>query len=160
MVAKLLGQENCLEVWVAYFESLQAEKVGASLHSASRSTGMKSQWEEVKLPTLEELRKASLSFKTPKKLRLGNVLAPDTVPVMGQARGDVLGTFVDQDIDNNDIIEKTNVKRAHQIIMADCNKLNSNFEMIYLEFDTSGRAKTKYRNSVSDMHGKIQMTIR
>jgi hypothetical protein len=94
MVAELLGQEISLEVCVAYFESLQAKNVGASLHSASQSTGTTSPWEEVELPTLEGLRKASLSFKTRKKLRLGDVLAPDTVPVTGRTQGDVLGTIV------------------------------------------------------------------
>jgi hypothetical protein len=46
MVAELLGQQNSLEVWVAYFESLQAES--AALRLASMSTGMSSPWEEIR----------------------------------------------------------------------------------------------------------------
>jgi hypothetical protein len=138
-VAELLGQENLLEVWVAYFDSLHAEVAGATLHSSSLSTGTSSPcWEEVELST-----KASNSFKTPKKLRLGDVLNLDTIPVTCHRGGEILTTMVTQDIDDEEVAERSKVEHALQIIMSDWNKLNTNFQMIYIEFDTAGCSKTK-----------------
>jgi hypothetical protein len=48
---------------------------------------MASPWEEVKIPILESLQAAINIFKTPKKLRLGTVLGPNTIPVTGRHRG-------------------------------------------------------------------------
>jgi hypothetical protein len=159
-VAELLSQDNSLEVWVAYFESLQAEKSEATSRLSSMTGGLASPWEEVELPTLDELRKASLNFKTPKKLRLGDVLNTDTIPVTGRPRGDALQDISDRDIDDDDLTERTKVERALQVIMSDWNKLNTNFQLIYLEFDTSGRSETKYRNTISDTLGELQEAIR
>jgi hypothetical protein len=118
-------------------------------------------WEEVELPTLEGLSKTSLSlsFKTLKKLRLKDVLALATVPMLGRTWGETLGTMDNWDIDDNDVTERTKIERALQIIMSDWNKLNPNFQMIYLEFNTLGRAKTKYQNTISDILGEIQTSI-
>jgi hypothetical protein len=65
----------------------------------------------------------------------------------------------DCDFDDDDITKRSKIERALQIIMSDWNKLNSNFQMIYLEFDTLGRSETKYHNTVSDMLGEIQTAI-
>ena len=43
-VGVLLGQENLLEVWAAYFEALEAEKVGVTARSTSLSTSALSPW--------------------------------------------------------------------------------------------------------------------
>jgi hypothetical protein len=69
-VSGLVGQEHPLEVWVAYLESLRAKRAGVA-HS-----GTLSPWEEIEIPTFKGFMKASASFKTPKKLKLGKVLSP------------------------------------------------------------------------------------
>jgi hypothetical protein len=43
--------------------------------------------------------------------------------------------------------------------MADWNKLETNFQLIYTEFKSIGRSETKYRNSISDMLGNIQAAM-
>jgi hypothetical protein len=159
-VAELLIQDNSLEVWVAYFESLHAEKSEATSRLSSTTTDLESPWEEVKLPTLDELRKASINFKTPKKLRLGNVLNTDTIPVTARPRGELFQDLADRDTDDEDQTERTKVERALQVIMSDWNKLNTNFQLIYLEFDTAGRGETKYRNTIADTLGELQEAIR
>jgi hypothetical protein len=75
---------------------------------------MSSPWEEVKLPTHEGLRKTSLSFKTLKKLRLGDVLALDTIPMTGYARGETLATMDNCDINDDDVPKRTKVEQALQ----------------------------------------------
>jgi hypothetical protein len=45
-IGDLLGQENSLEVWVAYFESLEAEKVWST---SPLATNALSPWEEMEL---------------------------------------------------------------------------------------------------------------
>jgi hypothetical protein len=84
-----------LEVWAAHFEALEAEKVGVTALSSSLGVNALSPWEEVELPTLEGLRKARDSFKTPKKLWLGSVLVSDSVSVSKLSRGNYLTTIVD-----------------------------------------------------------------
>jgi hypothetical protein len=96
-VSNLLKQEIHL---VAYLESLQAEKVGATAWSTPLSTTALSPWEEVVLPTLEGLRKARDSFKSPKKLGLGSVLVPDNIPFSNLSSGALL-TMVGHDIDDS-----------------------------------------------------------
>jgi hypothetical protein len=148
-IGDLLEQENLLEGWVAYFESLQAKRVGATAPSTSLSNTALSPWEEVKLPTLVGLQKARDSFKTPKKLRLGSVLVPETISVANCSHGTSLTTMVDQDINDKEDAKTIKIERALQIIMADWNKLEVNFQLIHTEFDTPGRSESKYRNLVS-----------
>jgi hypothetical protein len=92
---------------------------------------------------LEGLRKARDSFKTPKKLRLGSVLAPDTVSVSNRSRRTSLTTIVDQDINEDGETERLEIERALQIIMSDWNKLEANFQLIYTECDTTRRSEKK-----------------
>jgi hypothetical protein len=84
----------------------------------------------VELPTLDSLRKASASFKTPKKLKLGDVLAPDMIPATSRPQGPTLSHMDDRNIDDDDAVERVKVQRALQVIMADWNKLESNFQLI------------------------------
>jgi hypothetical protein len=126
----------------------------------SALAGTESPWEEVELPSLESHRDASINFKTPKKLPLGEVLAPSTVLVTGRVRGEALSEMEDRDFDDDDVTKRTKIERALQVVMADWNKLNTNFQMIYLAFDTTGRSETKYRNTISDTLGEIQKAIR
>jgi hypothetical protein len=87
----------------------------------------------MELPTLEGLQKARLSFKTPKKVRLGSVLAPDTISVSNRSRGPSLTTMVEHDINDNEAAERIKIERALQIIMSDWDKLEANFHLIYTE---------------------------
>jgi hypothetical protein len=104
--------------------------------------------------------KASPSFKMPKKLKLGSVLGSDLIPVTSQSRGTSLYHMEDRCIDDDKVRERTKVERALQTVMAKWNQLEANFHLIYIEFESTGRSKTMYRNSISKMLGDIQAAIR
>jgi hypothetical protein len=133
-VAGVMGQEHLLEVWVGYFNSLRAARARVS------SSGTSSPWEEVETPTLEVFMKASTSFKMPKKLKLGNALGPDMIPVMSQSRGTSLSHIEDQGIDDDKVWERTKIERALQIVMVDWNELKTNFQLIYTKSELTGRS--------------------
>ena len=44
--------------------------------------------------------------------------------------------------------------------MAEWNQLNANFQMIYLEFDSSGLGEMKYRNVIAETLEELQTAIR
>jgi hypothetical protein len=80
-VAELMDKECPLEVWTAYFDALKAGRAASLLGSPGSTDGLASPWEEA--PSLDSLRKTSDTFRTPKRLRLGNMLSLETVPVVG-----------------------------------------------------------------------------
>jgi hypothetical protein len=79
----------------------------------------------------------------------------DTIPVTHHPGGQAFTTMADWDIDDDEVVKRSKVERALQIIMLDWNKLNTNFQMIHIEFNTAGPSKTKYCNMLSDTLGEI-----
>lgn len=88
-------------------ESLQAKEAGALTCLSTSLSSMGSPWESVGIPTLDSLQAASNSFKTPKKVRLGAVLGPATIPVNSRLRGLSFSSVAPLDIDNDDSVEKS-----------------------------------------------------
>jgi hypothetical protein len=156
----MMGRDLSLEVWTAHFDSLKAEAAGALKRSSLSSYGTTSPWEEVEIPSLDSLQAASDSFKTPKKLRLGPVLAPDTLPVMNAPRGSYYSQVAPLDIDDEDDVERSKIQRALQTIMSEWNQLNASFELIHLEFEKAGLTETRYRNTIAETLGDLQEAIR
>jgi hypothetical protein len=116
---------------VAYFDALKSTKLN---HKAA-SPGTNESWENVGIPTLESLSRASETFKTPKKLKLGPILSLANVP------------FTNSRIKPMPFIETLpkgasmeladrHIQHGIQIVMADWNKLEANFELIQLELDS------------------------
>jgi hypothetical protein len=159
-LVEMLSKELSLEVWTAHFESLKAERADAVKRSSTSSFGSGSPWEEVEIPTLESLQEASESFKTPKKLRLGSVLRPDTIPVTSRPRGGTFSSVSPLDIDDEDAVERSKIQRALQTILSEWNQLDTTFQMIYMEFEKSGLTETRFRNSIAETLGEIQGAIR
>jgi hypothetical protein len=62
-MSELLSKEHVFKAWVAYFEKSPDS------------------WEDVEPPTLASLSRPCEIFKTPKKLKVGPLLAPEHVPV-------------------------------------------------------------------------------
>jgi hypothetical protein len=145
---------------MAHFDLLKAEKVGKLKCSSPSSFGSTSPWEEVESATLESLKAARESLKTPKKLRLGSVLSLDTLPVTSRPRGAVFSKLEPQDIDDNDSVEMSRIQRALLVVMSEWNQLNSTFQLIYMEFNKSGITDMRYRNSIAETLGEIQGAIR
>jgi hypothetical protein len=138
---------------MAHFDLLKAEKVGKLKCSSPSSFGSTSPWEEVESATLESLKAARESLKTPKKLRLGCVLSLDTLPVTSRPRGAVFSKLEPQDIDDNDSVEMSRIQRALLVVMSEWNQLNSTFQLIYMEFNKSGITDMRYRNSIAETLG-------
>jgi hypothetical protein len=159
-LAEMLSTNLSLEIWTAHFDSLKAEKAGKLKRSSPSSYGSTSPWEEVEIATLENLKAASESLYTPKKLRLGSVLSLETLPVTSRPRETVFSKVEPQDIDDEDSVETSKIQRALQVVMSEWNQLNSTFQLIYMEFDKNGLNDTKYRNTIAATLGDIQGALR
>jgi hypothetical protein len=73
---EFLSKEHPYKLWAAYFDALKSTKLG---HKSSLP-GTNGSWENVDIPTLESISRASETFKTPKKLKLEPMLSPVNVP--------------------------------------------------------------------------------
>jgi hypothetical protein len=79
-VADMLLKEHSLEVWTAHFKSLKDADVSNKRGFSVSPEDLGSPWEEVEVTSLDSFQAASRGFKTPKKLKLGAVLAPEALP--------------------------------------------------------------------------------
>lgn len=144
-----------LESWTARFDSpKKAEKAGALKCLSISLDGIRSSWEEVKIPTLESLQKASISFKTPRKLRVRAVLGPDTIPVTSRPHSSTFSKVTPLDIDNGEDVNRAKIQRALQTVMLEWNQLNSTFQLICMEFDKSGLGETRNCNIILETLGE------
>jgi hypothetical protein len=150
-VSELLYKECPLEVWTAYFDALNAGRAASLLGSPGTMDGLTSPWEEV--PSLDSLRKASDTFWTPKRLKLGNMLSPDTVPVVRVTRGSPLANVFLDDLADNQAVE---VERMLRKVFGDWNKIHAKFHSIHLKLDSKARADMKYLSVVNGVVGNIQ----
>jgi hypothetical protein len=157
-IVDLMAKEHALEVWGAYFESLK-EQDATSKSGSSPSGDSERHWEEVEVATLEILQAANSSSKTSKKLKLGAVLSPETLPV-ARPKSSVLSEITPLTGTDAGDEEKQKIQQALQIVMSEWNKLNSMFQMIHMEFDTTGLGETKYRNIIAETLGELQEAIR
>jgi hypothetical protein len=160
ILVEMMGKDLPLEVWTAHFDSLKAEAAEALKRSSQSSYGSTSTWEEVEIPSLETLQAASESFKTPKKLRLGPVLAPGSVRASVVPRGPYYSKVAPLDIDDEVEVEQGKIQRALQTIMSEWNQLNTSFELIHMEFEKAGLIETKYHNTVAETLGEMQDAVR
>jgi hypothetical protein len=135
---ELLSKEHAFEVWVAYFENLKATKLGGT----NNEFGSPDSWEDVEPPSLASLSRARETFKTPKKLKLGPLLAPELVPVwiLTTPRP----TLTKVEAVGEEIGEELQLVMEFGIwaILADWNKLEANFEFIRLESEAGSRGET------------------
>ena len=92
--AQLMNSSKPVDVWITYFLSLIAPKQGGGIVSGvpmSGSSSAGSEWEEVGLqgagspPSLEDFERARDNLRTPKRLKVGPLLASlvDTNPAGG-----------------------------------------------------------------------------
>jgi hypothetical protein len=159
-LVEMMGKDLPLEVWAAHFDALKAERTGANKRSSASSFGSASPWEDVEIPSLASLQTASDSFKTPKKLRLGRILEPESVPITNRPRGPQFSEITSLDIDDGEEVERGKTQRALQTIMSEWNRLNTTFELIHMGLDKTGISETRYRNTVSETLGELQEAIR
>jgi hypothetical protein len=153
-VSKLTAKEHALEVWTVYFDALKAGRATARLASPGSTDGLSSPWEEV--PSLDSLRKASDTFWTPKRLKLGNMLSPENVPVLSNARGSLLTNVFPLSVDEDEEGQSQKVELALQKIFADWNYIEAKFQLVHLEFDTTACSKMKYQHTGNDVIQEIQ----
>jgi hypothetical protein len=159
LLIEMLSKDHSLKVWTAQFDLLKAEKAGGLKRSSTTSFGSGSPWEEVEIPNLESLQEASESFKTPKKLRLGHVLRPDSIPVTSRPQCGTFSSMSPLDINDEDLIKRSKIQRALQTIMSEWNQWDSILQLIYMEFDRSGSTELRFQNSIAKTLGEIQGAI-
>jgi hypothetical protein len=159
-VAEMMSKEYALEIWMAHFESLKDKDASGKRPASSSPDELGSPWEEVEVTSLENLQAANRTMKTPKKLKLGAVLAPEALPVPHRPREAYFSTVNPLDIDDPDEEETSKILKGMQIILSEWNQLTTNFQMIYAEFDAAGLGETKYRNIIAETLGELQEAIR
>jgi hypothetical protein len=156
-VAELVAKDHSLEVWTAYFDAIKAGHAASHLGSPGSTDGLSSPWEEV--TSLDSLRKASDTFRTPKRLKLGSILSPENVPVLSIARGSPLANVFPLMPDKTAENQSMKVEQALRKIFGVRNKIETNFQTVHLELDSTARSETKYRNTVNSVIGDIQEAI-
>ncbi len=117
---------------------------------------MSSTWEEV--PSLDSVRKASVTFQTPKRLKMGSILSPENVPVM--TRGSPLADVFPLGPDDLGETQSVKVEQALRKIFGDWNKIELNFQTVHQEIDSAAKSETKFRNSVTDVISNMQDATR
>jgi hypothetical protein len=153
-----LSQEHPLEVWTAYFDALKAGCAAARISSPGSDNDLSTPWEEV--PSLDSVRKASVTFQTPKRLRMGSMLSPENVPIITSTRGSPLVDVFPLGPDNFEKTQSVKVKQALRKLFGDWNKIESNFQTVHQEIDSAAKSETKFRNSVSDVISNMQDATR
>jgi hypothetical protein len=73
---------------------------------------LSSPWEEVEVTLLDHLQAANVSFKTPKKLKLGAVLVPEVLSVPRRPKSTSLTTVNPLDINDGEAEENTKIQQA------------------------------------------------
>jgi hypothetical protein len=150
----LLSKEHALQVWNAYFDALKARRAASHLASQSSKDDLSSPWEEV--PSLDSVRKASVTSQTPKRLKMGSMLSPENVPVMANTLGSPLADVFPLAPDDSGETQSLKVEQALRNISGDWNKIKANFKTVHQEIDSAAKSETKFRNSVTDVVGNMQ----
>jgi hypothetical protein len=158
-LSKLLSQLHLLEVWTTYFVKLKAGHAAVHLASPLGSLDtLSSPWEEV--PSLDSLRKASMTFPTPKHLKMDNMLGAKHVPSMERTCGSPLQDIFPLVTEDTKEMQSSKVEQALWKIFSDWNKIKTNFKSLYLELNETAWSETKYQNSVNLVMGKMQEAIK
>jgi hypothetical protein len=154
-----LSKEHPLEVWTAYFNALKAGRAFARISSPGSYNNLSSPWEEV--PSLDSVRKASVTFQTPKRLKMGSMLSPENVPVMTNTRGSLLAdVFPLGPDDSSGETQSVKVEQALRKIFGDWNNIESNFQTVHQEIDSAANSETKFCNSETDVISNMQDVTR
>jgi hypothetical protein len=124
------------------------------------SPGTHDGWDDVDIPILDHsLSKSSgETLKTPKKLKLGPMLSPTTIPFSNFGTEALCNI---QAIANNKVGEVLDLWIQHGIrtVMANWNKLKANFEIIRLKLDSASPGENCYHNTVSNIIGQLQDSL-
>jgi hypothetical protein len=94
--------------------------------SPGSDNDLSSHWEEVR--SLDSVRKASVTFQTPKRLKMGNMLSQENVRVMTKTRGSPLADVFPLGPDDSGLTQSDMVEQALGKIFGDWNKIESNFQ--------------------------------
>jgi hypothetical protein len=156
--ADLLGKEKAFVEWSAYFGGLQAKRL---LEQSPSSGGSMEAWEKIETPILEAFSQANRSLKTPKRLRLGSLLAVDveTLP-MPEERQEHFSTLEAFAVDVEDDFLDSKIQNGLRTVFAEWNRLESMFHMIHLRFNGTATGEQKYREAVQKTMLEMQGSIR
>jgi hypothetical protein len=106
------------------------------------------------------VRKASVTFQTPKRLKMGSMLSPENVPIMTNTRGSPLADVFPLGPDDSRETQSVKIEQALRKIFGDWNKIKSNFQTFHQEIDSAAKSETKFRNSITDVISNMQDATR
>jgi hypothetical protein len=120
--------------------------------------GSLSGWEEVETPSLDHLSQVARDFRTPKKLKLTDLLSVDaeTVPMV-LVKPEELKGFPLPENPNARPGKYTEAQRIGlATVLAEWHRVSENFEVLFEEFKNFGSGETKYRVALTETIMKLQ----
>jgi hypothetical protein len=164
-VAKMLELSKPIDLWITYFLSLAntTPREYVSTHEretlGSASTG--SDWEEVGIaPSLEDFERAWANLRTPKRLKVGPLLASlvDTSPT-GGAGLEILVEVDDLPEYATQAEREDYARDSLMIIVQEWGKVKVNFELLNSELATQGTSEMKFRGILASTIRSLQSVV-
>jgi hypothetical protein len=164
-VAKMLDLSKPIDLWITYFLSLAnttpREYVSAHEREILGSASTGSDWEEVGLgPSLEDFERARENLRTPKRLKVGPLLASlvDTSPTGGPEL-DVLVEVDDLPAYATQAEREAYARESLTIIVQEWGKVKNNFELLDSGFTAQGTSEMKFRDVLADTISSLQSVV-
>jgi hypothetical protein len=160
-VESIVIQEKGIGVWAAYFAGLEAKHERDEFLGSSPNMGSLSGWEEVETPSLDHLSQVARDFRTPKKLKLTDLLSVDaeTLPMI-LVKPEELKRFP---LPANPNARPDEYAEAQRIglatVLSEWHRVSENFEVLFEEFKKFGGGETKYREALTKTIMKLQTGV-
>jgi hypothetical protein len=160
VVTKMMGLSKPIDLWVAYFASLaNSEPLDrlSEARSSGSSTGSEP-WEEVGIPSsLEDFERARSTLKTPKRMKVGPLLATfvDTSPSEGVLLED-MGEVEILPADATTADKESHAQESMLMMIEEWNRVKRNFDLLNEEFQTQGSSDTKFRDALASTISSMQ----
>jgi hypothetical protein len=164
-VAKMLELSKPIDLWITYFLSLAnttpGEYVSAHERETPGSASTGSDWEEGGIgPSLEDFERARANLQTPKRLKVGPLLASlmDINPVGGV--GLEILVEVDAHPEYATQAERGDLARdSLMTIVQEWGKVKKHFKLLNSEFATQGASEMRFRNVLATTISSLQAVV-
>jgi hypothetical protein len=164
-LAKLLELSKPIDLWVTYFLSLAGtttrEYVSAHERETPGSASTCSDWEEVGLgPSLKDFERARANLRTPKRLKVGPLLASlvDTSPT-GGIELETLANVESPPEYAGQEEQDAFARDSLLVLVQEWGKVKINFELLNSEFITQRTSEMKFRDVLADTISSLQSVV-
>ena len=167
-VTKMLGLSKPIDLWITYLLSLNVDQPMEHIsvqdiqeRDVLGSAPTDTSWEEVGVaPTLEDFERARAMLHTPKRLKVGPLLASlvDTSPSGGAVLDDIkdLESLPDEPTQED---REDHTRDSLAVIIDEWNKVKANFGLLNSELRTQGASESKFRDVLAGTISSMQSVI-